>query len=162
MPRMANGFVICAVHNPGVNFPQQLFVMLRSSSWRIVSILQVVGVYFVLGEGASDLPIDNREDPSPERATSVRGILFRLLSIETASDAALIQPRTLTPPNPYSCPRPFYSTRSVRSRIVRPSFYVTPLSYVSVCICIYLNVSCLLYTSPSPRDKRQSRMPSSA
>ena len=25
-----------------------------------------------------------------------------------------------------------------------------------------LNCSCLLYTSPSPRDKRQSRMPSSA
>ena len=25
-----------------------------------------------------------------------------------------------------------------------------------------LHVSCLLYTSPSPRDKRQSRMPSSA
>ena len=24
------------------------------------------------------------------------------------------------------------------------------------------NASCLLYTSPSPRDKRQSRMPSSA
>ena len=24
------------------------------------------------------------------------------------------------------------------------------------------NLSCLLYTSPSPRDKRQSRMPSSA
>ena len=24
------------------------------------------------------------------------------------------------------------------------------------------NVTCLLYTSPSPRDKRQSRMPSSA
>ena len=24
------------------------------------------------------------------------------------------------------------------------------------------NISCLLYTSPSPRDKRQSRMPSSA
>ena len=25
-----------------------------------------------------------------------------------------------------------------------------------------LNITCLLYTSPSPRDKRQSRMPSSA
>ena len=25
-----------------------------------------------------------------------------------------------------------------------------------------MNLSCLLYTSPSPRDKRQSRMPSSA
>ena len=27
---------------------------------------------------------------------------------------------------------------------------------------IYRDVCCLLYTSPSPRDKRQSRMPSSA
>ena len=26
----------------------------------------------------------------------------------------------------------------------------------------YINKTCLLYTSPSPRDKRQSRMPSSA
>ena len=26
----------------------------------------------------------------------------------------------------------------------------------------YLSDACLLYTSPSPRDKRQSRMPSSA
>ena len=26
----------------------------------------------------------------------------------------------------------------------------------------YIVISCLLYTSPSPRDKRQSRMPSSA
>ena len=25
-----------------------------------------------------------------------------------------------------------------------------------------INIACLLYTSPSPRDKRQSRMPSSA
>ena len=30
------------------------------------------------------------------------------------------------------------------------------------CIIIALQASCLLYTSPSPRDKRQSRMPSSA
>ena len=27
---------------------------------------------------------------------------------------------------------------------------------------VYLAAACLLYTSPSPRDKRQSRMPSSA
>ena len=27
---------------------------------------------------------------------------------------------------------------------------------------LYEHYSCLLYTSPSPRDKRQSRMPSSA
>ena len=33
-------------------------------------------------------------------------------------------------------------------------------------MCLYqfqnIGLSCLLYTSPSPRDKRQSRMPSSA
>ena len=28
--------------------------------------------------------------------------------------------------------------------------------------CLVIGESCLLYTSPSPRDKRQSRMPSSA
>ena len=27
---------------------------------------------------------------------------------------------------------------------------------------VALHIACLLYTSPSPRDKRQSRMPSSA
>ena len=32
----------------------------------------------------------------------------------------------------------------------------------SVCISIGIATNCLLYTSPSPRDKRQSRMPSSA
>ena len=29
-------------------------------------------------------------------------------------------------------------------------------------LCIHSDNACLLYTSPSPRDKRQSRMPSSA
>ena len=29
-------------------------------------------------------------------------------------------------------------------------------------ISLYEGITCLLYTSPSPRDKRQSRMPSSA
>ena len=32
----------------------------------------------------------------------------------------------------------------------------------SGCVAITLTKHCLLYTSPSPRDKRQSRMPSSA
>ena len=31
-----------------------------------------------------------------------------------------------------------------------------------ICVDKDLNKICLLYTSPSPRDKRQSRMPSSA
>ena len=37
----------------------------------------------------------------------------------------------------------------------------TPTCTVEACN-LGENYSCLLYTSPSPRDKRQSRMPSSA
>ena len=33
---------------------------------------------------------------------------------------------------------------------------------LTLALFIYTSTSCLLYTSPSPRDKRQSRMPSSA
>ena len=63
---------------------------------------------------------------------------------------------------------------SICGGILGTFFYTSALSYVS-----YINLSvvvllqklqplfaitlaCLLYTSPSPRDKRQSRMPSSA
>ena len=28
--------------------------------------------------------------------------------------------------------------------------------------CAYMSIACLLYTSPSPRDRQKSRMPSSA
>ena len=37
-----------------------------------------------------------------------------------------------------------------------------PPGIVGLMEVIDLNIVCLLYTSPSPRDKRQSRMPSSA
>ena len=39
------------------------------------------------------------------------------------------------------------------------------LAIIAISIALYLmlgHLNCLLYTSPSPRDKRQSRMPSSA
>ena len=36
------------------------------------------------------------------------------------------------------------------------------VSEIGKFICIGLNYSCLLYTSPSPRDVEESRMPSSA
>ena len=38
----------------------------------------------------------------------------------------------------------------------------TPFTYIATGEVISLLGACLLYTSPSPRDKRQSRMPSSA
>ena len=39
---------------------------------------------------------------------------------------------------------------------------ISPFGKIPVIIDHENNKSCLLYTSPSPRDKRQSRMPSSA
>ena len=36
------------------------------------------------------------------------------------------------------------------------------LAFSTVLVAAALGTACLLYTSPSPRDKRQSRMPSSA
>ena len=44
---------------------------------------------------------------------------------------------------------------------VVPLYVKTPKDCSSSGVTQY-NESCLLYTSPSPRDKRQSRMPSSA
>ena len=42
--------------------------------------------------------------------------------------------------------------------------WMTPrdISGVSSDRCVYLPLACLLYTSPSPRDRQKSRMPSSA
>ena len=49
------------------------------------------------------------------------------------------------------------------NRIVMPSFIVTGIISLFTIIGVYMRqYTCLLYTSPSPRDKRQSRMPSSA
>ena len=59
------------------------------------------------------------------------------------------------------------STVAVHSDVDRDSMHVK-LADESVCIGShqpansYLNIPCLLYTSPSPRDLSTSRMPSSA
>ena len=42
----------------------------------------------------------------------------------------------------------------------RALWWFTALAQVA--IAVQVTMGCLLYTSPSPRDKRQSRMPSSA
>ena len=46
--------------------------------------------------------------------------------------------------------------------VVEPPPVVTPVADFSVCSGVTNNVNCLLYTSPSPRDVEESRMPSSA
>ena len=35
-------------------------------------------------------------------------------------------------------------------------------SYLDADLCVMVTYTCLLYTSPSPRDRQKSRMPSSA
>ena len=51
----------------------------------------------------------------------------------------------------------FMSGRSAANSVQRMTWI---LGTIFLLVCLAL--SCLLYTSPSPRDKRQSRMPSSA
>ena len=52
----------------------------------------------------------------------------------------------------------------IEDKVFDIRFPITPDRLVGWCALHgeVLNLACLLYTSPSPRDKRQSRMPSSA
>ena len=55
-----------------------------------------------------------------------------------------------------------YVKRTINRSCYWPSMSQDIANYIASCdICARVN-PCLLYTSPSPRDKRQSRMPSSA
>ena len=54
------------------------------------------------------------------------------------------------------------SNRSGLKRTSTYKFFQTPEAIKSMLISNYLNMCCLLYTSPSPRDISGSRMPSSA
>ena len=45
---------------------------------------------------------------------------------------------------------------------IRRRAVISSISFSLGIICVFVLLGCLLYTSPSPRDKRQSRMPSSA
>ena len=56
-------------------------------------------------------------------------------------------------------PAPFLYSATNRRPPISPLYYLDNRSYFAG--VNYLH-ACLLYTSPSPRDKRQSRMPSSA
>ena len=53
-------------------------------------------------------------------------------------------------------------TMMIHAAIHWPAMAVPVLWPMAVNHACYLYNHCLLYTSPSPRDKRQSRMPSSA
>ena len=59
------------------------------------------------------------------------------------------------------------STVSVKNLLIR-GFYSGAILGLAVILALTVGITvkapfvCLLYTSPSPRDKRQSRMPSSA
>ena len=49
-----------------------------------------------------------------------------------------------------------------RPNTARPLYHVVVAAVASLWALAVSHTTCLLYTSPSPRDKRQSRMPSSA
>ena len=47
-------------------------------------------------------------------------------------------------------------------KVIAPIAYQAPGRYVANCLDGFVYCICLLYTSPSPRDRQKSRMPSSA
>ena len=61
-----------------------------------------------------------------------------------------------------AAPTPSYLMPLAEKAVLTDLIRVNDQLYVAVGDRGHLLVSCLLYTSPSPRDKRQSRMPSSA
>ena len=79
-------------------------------------------------------------NPIPLSGLARRLVEDNLLDEETAKSAAEEAQKTRVP----------FVTHLVQSELVAAKDIATSAS------------DCLLYTSPSPRDKRQSRMPSSA
>ena len=80
------------------------------------------------------------------------GVINATYELETLSDNGATAPAVITAPSEAaSLIVPGFSLDSNNSRADQFRIYVGPKEY-----------NCLLYTSPSPRDRTRSRMPSSA
>ena len=84
-----------------------------------------------------------------------------MLSVKTLGDVPLAGQRVLIRED-FNVPiKDGQVTSDARIRAALPSLRELLSAGVSQ-VLIASHLGCLLYTSPSPRDKRQSRMPSSA
>ena len=100
--------------------------------------------------------------PRPPRLPSEKGPLPKISSVDPIVQKV---PSAPTPASLYvdieqefsSVPRQASNPAGSRAYVWQP-----PKDWQPTLIEPFPNTSCLLYTSPSPRDKRQSRMPSSA
>src|SRR5665213_4001062 len=107
-------------------------------------------------------------DPAPRRSSSPSATIWRL----SPPPRPMSRWVGLTPPAP-SAHGWLPTTRSVLREALHPplreaSFWAVQVAVVTLAgLHFYLDSagileSCLLYTSPSPRDRQKSRMPSSA
>ena len=78
----------------------------------------------------------------------------------------LVKSQVYTIPSPGAQRELRESLERLQPDLVHASLTLSPLDFRLPDLCQQLGLplvaTCLLYTSPSPRDKRQSRMPSSA
>ena len=101
------------------------------------------------------------------RKVGMRGCSFRSVS-QASSDNVLVRSSSSCGCNAPLCmqcaqsiPQGLYLTASSSNNCVYAATGVINLE-IDTIIIVEGALGCLLYTSPSPRDKRQSRMPSSA
>ena len=128
--------------------------------------------YFDGGNALSDFKVQQilpRLTGISEKITGLTARFVHLASFDAEPDAALLQrlDRLLTYGEPCLEAHLEHEATGSLSLLVMPRLgTVSPWASKATDIAhncgLALHRVCLLYTSPSPRDKRQSRMPSSA
>ena len=108
------------------------------------------------GEFAADHPEMIRDAESPDNPTSLFGVILKALK---ARRDAGIDPFTVL-----SCDNLPGNGNITRQTVLGLARLGDPelADWIAASVSFPNNMVCLLYTSPSPRDRTRSRMPSSA
>ena len=88
--------------------------------------------------------------------------IIPLVLAKGKGEAVPILKRPQEPTKPYPYYEEEVAFKNETADITLSGTFTRPMEQGKYPVAILISGSCLLYTSPSPRDKRQSRMPSSA
>ena len=122
---------------------------------------EIAGIIMVINseEQAVDAQLNLTADEEVRvkiKATDADGNKWSNINVAWTIEHALYNDQSVLQGSPYDS-----ETRFVPER-ASDSTYRLRATYTDANLSITLNTTCLLYTSPSPRDAHESRMPSSA